>query len=82
MTFENFVSAVDNLVREWAHDSVKARAVPRAELKKIFEDLREQVVYEVAVAMQEKRQFDNRHHKASLASNNKPEDKTKNGTHQ
>jgi len=51
MKFDEFFSSVDNLVREWAPDDPQAGATPRAALQRIYDDVREQAVHDLAEAV-------------------------------
>jgi hypothetical protein len=48
MKFEQFITHVDNLVREWVCDEPHAGAVPREQLRAIYDDVREQAVHDLA----------------------------------
>jgi hypothetical protein len=49
MNLNEFIKAVDNLVRDWATDKPYRGAVPRAQLGAIYNELCEQAVHDVAV---------------------------------
>jgi hypothetical protein len=53
MTFDTFVSRVDNLVWKWcpAHGDSKT---PREELRKIYDDVGEQAVHNVAQTIEQR----------------------------
>jgi hypothetical protein len=48
MTFETFVSRVDNLVWKWAGAQHGDSITPRDELRKIYDDVGEQAVHKLA----------------------------------
>ena len=54
MTFETFVSTVDNLVAEWAHPTGLGSVIPREELKAIYDDVQEQGVHNLAETMRQR----------------------------
>jgi hypothetical protein len=51
MNFKQFYAAVDNLVREWAPDDPQAGATPHNALRALYEEVREQAVYDLAQAI-------------------------------
>ena len=61
MTFPDFIAAVDNLVREWEHNDPTRGRVPREALQKIFDDVREQAVHDLALAVQQRDQATRTH---------------------
>jgi hypothetical protein len=75
MTFIQFEKAVDNLVREWVNDEPKAGAIPRAELKKIYNDVSEQGVHRLAEAMRQRDEALRLLHKKYLVSGRQPKQK-------
>ena len=54
MNFNEFFSSVDNLVKEWQPDDPQAGATPRTALRRIFDDIREQAVHDLAVAVEQR----------------------------
>jgi len=48
VTLTQFILAVDNLVKSWALDEPDYRVVPRDALRAIWEQVREDAVYELA----------------------------------
>lgn len=54
MSFDDFFASIDNLVREWAPDDPQAGATPRNALRRIYDDVREQAIHDVAVAIEQK----------------------------
>lgn len=54
MKLTDFITSVDNLVREWATDEPRAGAIPRAELEVIFNNVREQAVHDLAEAIEQR----------------------------
>lgn len=54
MTLPTFIAAVDKLVEEWKGNIHEPNAVPRAALKTIYDDVREQSVHDLAVAVQQR----------------------------
>jgi hypothetical protein len=55
MTFEVFVSRVDNLVWKWSGAEHGDSITPRDELRKIYDDVGEQAVHKMAVAADQER---------------------------
>lgn len=52
MNFEGFIDAVDNLVREWATEPNElGELLPKDQLQAIFDEVREQAVYDLAEAV-------------------------------
>jgi len=49
---DSFIKAVDNLVREWATDEPKAGAIPREQLRVIWEQVRDDTAFELASQME------------------------------
>jgi len=54
MNFPQFFEAVDNLVKEWKPDDPQAGATPRAALERIWLEVREQAVYDLAKAQEQR----------------------------
>jgi len=50
MNFETFFEAVNNMVDKWKPDDPQAGATPRAALFRLYEEVREQAVYDIAQA--------------------------------
>jgi hypothetical protein len=54
MHFEEFVKSVSNLVREWMPDDPQAGATPRGALRHIYDEVREQAVHDLALAVSQR----------------------------
>jgi hypothetical protein len=54
MNFHIFFKAVDNMVKEWQPDDAQAGATPRNALRVLYDEIREQAVYEVAEAIRKR----------------------------
>ena len=54
MKFAEFFDSVNNLVKEWQPADEQAGATPRNALRRIYDDIREQAVYDLAVAVEQR----------------------------
>jgi hypothetical protein len=54
MNFQTFAEAVDNIVRDCALENPKAAILPREKLRRIFDDVREQAVHDLAEAIRQR----------------------------
>jgi len=48
MKFEAFFKSVNNLVERWKPDDPQAGATPRGAMRQLYDQMREEVVYEFA----------------------------------
>ena len=52
MNFDEFYEAVNNMVDRWKPDDPQAGATPRNALRRLYDEVREQAVYDIAQAAQ------------------------------
>jgi len=63
MTVEQFIDAVNNLVKKWHPTDEQAGATPRNALATIYQQVREQAVHDLAQAIQQRDKAIERLHK-------------------